>query len=111
MNNTEPHHLSLGELIDRLEQESDKDRVVPVGFCNPHSYRGYYEDLAFEIRKNVSIQEMLDSAKSAVGKTFTGWKGGNYKMNEWTPVWIVKEQGYCGESLGAFLLELMLVQR
>ena len=106
----EPNHLTLGELIQRLKRESDRSRVVPVGFSRPHSYRGYYDELAFVLCEQVSVQEMLNAARSAVGKTFFGWKGGEYKMNEWTPVWLVKEQGCTGESLGAVLLELMLAR-
>ena len=102
-----PNHLSLGEIITRLKQ-ADPEQVLPIGFAAPHSYRGYYEELAFEVRRNVTVGEMLAAAESALGTTFQGWKGGDYTMREYSSAWLVREEGYCGESLGAVLLELML---
>lgn len=102
-----PNHLALGELIKVLEAEPP-DKRIKLGFTRPHSYRGYYEDLAFELRGNVTIGAMLADAKSALGATFTGWKGGDYVMSEWTQTWIVTERGDLGESLGALLLSLLL---
>lgn len=105
--NITPRHLTLHELITRLEQE-DPARLIPVGFGNPHSYRGYYDECAFELRRSVSIREMLTDARSAVGATYQGWKGGDYTMDAYTECWLVTEQGDCGESLGALLLDLLL---
>lgn len=102
-----PEQLDLGELVAALETER-QDHVVPLGFRHPHSYRGYYDEVAFEAARNVSVAEMLASARSAVGATFQGWKGGDFTMRESTPVWLVQEEGDCGESLGAVLLHLML---
>ena len=39
--------LTLGHLIDELE-EMLPDATVP-DLRHPHSYRGYYDDLAFEL--------------------------------------------------------------
>lgn len=106
-----PSHLSLGQLIDRLRAEPDLSRRVPIGFDSPHSYRGDYYDLAFEIAQNVTVAEMLASAESALGATFQGWKGGDYTMSKYTEVWLVEQGGCCGESLGSVLLALMLQDR
>jgi hypothetical protein len=103
----QPEHLDLASLIATLEKE-DPAKVVPIGFGDPHSYRGFYEDVAFEVRTNVTVGEMLAAANSAVGETFQGWKGGDNTMRLSTPVWLVSEEGRCGESLGAVLLHLML---
>ncbi len=100
---------TLKHLIERLSHEDPK-RVVPLGFRHPHSYRGYYEDLAFEPAENVTVGEMLTAARSASGATFQGWKGGDYEMNEWTTVWLAK-RGATGETLGPILLDLMLASR
>ena len=103
-----PEHLSLGGLIAALESH-DPDTRLAVGFTNPHSYRGYYEQLAFGIAENVTVGEMLTDARSALGETFQGWKGGDYEMDEDTPVWLVSERGTSdGETVGAVLLDLML---
>lgn len=103
-----PDHLGLGQLIERLAAEPDQDRRVSIGFNHPHSYRGDYWELAFEIALNVTVSEMLAAARSALGATFQGWKGGNYTMGEHTGLWLVAEEGACGETIGAILLELLL---
>ena len=118
--------MTLEELIQRLENENPM-QVVPVGFGHPHSYRGYYaetaiagtenpdsitqkifrDELAFKKVKNVTVAQMLADAKSAVNETFTGWKGGEFTMRPSTDVWVVEEQGECGEGIGTMLLDYM----
>lgn len=98
--------MTLAELIGILEK-ADPARVAPVGFSNPHSYRGYYCCVAFEPKENTTVAEMLESAKSALGATFAGYKGGEYKMSEWTDVYLA-EYGHSGESIGPILLAYML---
>jgi hypothetical protein len=109
---TVPAHLSLGELIGRLDQEDREHpgKRIKIGFVNPHSYRGYYEQLAVEISYDVAVADMLYDAKTALCATFQGWKGGDYTMRDYTQVWLVDEPGDCGESLGAVFLELLLAQ-
>lgn len=102
-----PSHLALGELIERLKAE-DPAKRVRLGFNGPHSYRGYYHDVAFGAARSVTVGEMLADAESAMGAVFQGWKGGDYTMGEWTSCWLVMEEGDCGESIGAVLLELLL---
>lgn len=79
--------MILKDLIIFLEQR-DPDLIVPVGFAKPHSYRGYYEELAFEPAVNVTVESMLACAKDAVGRIFIGYKGGEYTMTEYTDVWL-----------------------
>ena len=98
--------MTLGELIKFLKSK-DRKKIVPLGFDNPHSYRGYYEELAFEPALNISVEEMLDCAKEALGNTYEGYKGGIYKMGNSTDVWLA-EYGHCGESIGPILLKYML---
>lgn len=100
--------VTLERIIERLEQVEDKDRVLRHGWTNPHSYRGFYEDLAFEPKENVTIRHMLNEAKSALGKTFRGWKGGEYEMTERTVCWIAHEGRTSDDLVGPLLLELML---
>lgn len=102
-------NLCLGDLIARLEQE-DPDRVLPLGFADPHSFRGYYCDLAFEPRQNIRIGDMLDAARSALGATFTGWKGGDFTMSDYTDCWISHEGDSSDNRIGPLLLELLLAQ-
>jgi hypothetical protein len=57
------------------------DKIIRNGLKNPHSWRENYPELAFEPAHNVSIKDMLNEAKDCVDKTFTGWKGGDFKMS------------------------------
>ena len=98
--------MTLGELIAALEK-LDPDLVVPFGFHHPHSYRGYYDQLAFEPRENVTVGSMLADAREALGTTYEGWKGGDYTMSEWTDVWLAQE-GSTGETIGPHFLGLIL---
>ena len=98
--------MTLSELIERLEK-ADPAAVVRNGFSTAHSYRGYYEDLAFEPATSVPVGHMLNCAKAALGKTYCGWKGGEFLMHEYTTVWIA-EHGCTGEELGPLLLSYML---
>lgn len=102
-----PECLDLGEVIHTLKNH-DPDTTLRLGFHRPHSYRGDYMDLAFEIAENVTVGAMLADARSAVGATFEGWKGGDYTMDKNDPVWLVQERGDTGETLGRVLLGLML---
>lgn len=102
----QPKELVLGDVIERLESEPVEKRLK-LGFGEPHSYRGYYEQLAFEPARNVTVGAMLAAARSALGKTFQGWKGGDYVMNEDSSVWLA-HLGAVGEPLGGLLLECLL---
>jgi hypothetical protein len=98
--------MRLGELIATLEK-ADPDMIVPVGFDNPHSYRGYYEQLAFEPAENVSVASMLAAAREALGSTYQGYKGGDYVMDEYSIVNIAW-YGESGEEISAILMSYML---
>jgi hypothetical protein len=102
-------YLGLGELITRLERE-DPNRVLPLGFAEPHSYRGYYDQLAFEPRRNIAIGDMLAAARSALDATFQGYKGGDYTMREHTACWIAEYGTDSDNLIGPLLLELLLAQ-
>lgn len=88
---------TLGEIIDTLAI-LPADMVFPHGFAHPHSYRGYYDELAFEPATNTRAGDMLADAQAALGKTFTGYKGGDYEMQSWTDCWLA-EYGDTGDSL------------
>ena len=88
------YHLNLGELIRALDDEpEDKFVMLDDGrFPDPDSfgsYRGYYEDLAFTVRDHeTTVAEFLAAARKALGSEFTGYKGGEFVMDESTPLWI-----------------------
>lgn len=100
--------LTLKDLIEILDEAQRKtpDRILEVGFGDPHSWRGSYHNLAFEPKENVSIDEMLSDAKSSLNNTFTGYKGGEYKMAEFTDVHL----DYYGECHDVPLSRWVLIE-
>lgn len=94
--------LTLGELILKLEpivekQKERKDEAeVKYDFeylfpTSIDSWRGSYDELAlnFEIEGNcMKVTDFLKMLKEALGKEFTGYKGGEFYMNKNTPVWV-----------------------
>ena len=79
--------MTLGKLIDQLSSMRDKDYIQ--GFGSPHSYRGYYSDLAFEPSDNeISVFSALEICKSAMGEVFEGYKGCEFQMGRNTPIWM-----------------------
>lgn len=99
--------MSLGELIEILEAE-DPNKVVPFGFGDPHSYRGYYDELGFEPKRNVTVASMLADCRRSLGATFTGYKGGEYTMSTYTQCWLARWGDTSDDTLGPALLRCLL---
>lgn len=86
--------MTLGELIQALESLPADAKIQGVN--SPHSYRGYYSDLAFEPMEGMATAaDLLKDCRGSMGVVFTGYKGGEYMMGQNTPVWIA-EYGCCG---------------
>lgn len=92
-------HLTISELIDKLEQFSSDDvlytsnNVKLVGDYG--SYRGYYEDVAFEYTEEnkwddptFTVGEFLDTVRSAHRSTLHGYKGGEFYCGDDTVCWL-----------------------
>lgn len=90
--------LTLGEFISELEKHPPETPIINIG--EPHSYRGYYSDLAFEKREGVrSVGELLEELKNeCLNHTFEGYKGGDFIMNEDAPLWIA-DYGSTGDKM------------
>jgi hypothetical protein len=96
--------MTLGELIEVLENApqcpvvyqdiNDGERHYPGDF---DSWRGVYAELSLEpVGQPTTVKELLAKAKEADGKTFQGYKGGDFTMGKHTAVWA---DPY-GESVG-----------
>ncbi len=89
------YHLTLGDLIAKLTDiEYNDGGELLVKFedgsypCSPDSYRGYYSDLAFSSREEpITLTGLLSDAEECLGKTLTGYKGGDFTMAAGTPLW------------------------
>ena len=88
------YHLTLGAFIEQLEAMW-ADSVVPV--TNPHSYRGYYTDLAFEPGES-TVSALLEQSKEVLNTCLTGYKGGEFMMGPDTPLWVA-DYGDTGPAL------------
>jgi len=92
--------LTLGELI--LKLEAVKDKEVPIVFdfglqleqdikpTGVDSWRGSYNELAigYDTKGKEKVKTFLECLKEAIGKEFTGYKGGEFLMGKITPVWV-----------------------
>ena len=88
--------LSLGEII--LKLEGIKNTKLPVLFdikkyhpTGIDSWRGSYNELALEYDnkgKPMILADFLKVLKDTIGKTITGYKGGDFLMGKTTPVWV-----------------------
>jgi hypothetical protein len=102
--------LSLGGLIAILERRDQNEPVV-FDFCGMlpthlESYRGYYADLALGhapgggMRSSgPTVSDLLRTMQGAVGKTFTGYKGGEYRMDPGTRLWVDNPGDASGTAL------------
>ena len=119
--------LTLGELILKIEplivkQEDIKKRfdeearvIYDFGGLFPtclDSWRGSYSELALDFKdygykehqaKPMSVTSFLKMLKEALGKTFVGYKGGDFVMNKHTPIWV---SNY-GESSHTVVIEVV----
>ncbi len=84
--------VTLGELIASLKAADPSIPVTVNGggsIAYPHSYRGYYSDIAFQpSNERATVAEVLAIVEPCLGQTFEGWKGGDFTMGKSTPVFV-----------------------
>ena len=79
--------LTLGGLIAVLKAMPTGSRVANL--VRPHSYRGYYTDLAFMQEEGTrSCESLFSECTAAMGQVFEGYKGGDFVMGALTPLWV-----------------------
>lgn len=88
---------TLGDLITALQSAPEDECVrfdfggfTPTGF---DSYRGYYRFLALDYKEihwneRSTVKQFLKECEETNGKTFTGYKGGDFTMDLKTPIWL-----------------------
>lgn len=94
--------MTLGEVIDELKR-AEPGATVQFDFCytaptTVASYRGYYNELAIGWQPATHDAEsgtywplastILERLEDAVGKTFEGYKGGDYTMDRGTTLYV-----------------------
>jgi hypothetical protein len=90
--------FTIKTFIDELKKYPENKMIESLE--QPHSYRGYYSDLSFKrFEGQMPVKDLLKVLQDdCLNKTFTGYKGGDFYMDEHTPVWIA-DYGYCGVKI------------
>lgn len=117
--------LTLGQLIERLESipasygDDGEPKVVYFDFAyffptTLHSWRGSYDEIAIGYGRSdysktklrpPTVTELIATLRFGVGSTYEGYKGGEYRMTENTPIW-VDEYGEGGSTGVVGILDL-----
>ena len=103
------HCITLGHLADALSSYPsdaivrwDRERKHYYGRVGKypgyfHSWRGDYSDLTLDRgMEPPTVAQLLTRAQAAIGATFQGWKGCDFRMDRETPVW-AENDGDCQE--------------
>lgn len=98
--------LTLGELLHTLKAipDEDNDKCVTFDFGTAvptefDSWRGVYAEIALgyeltgydatgDVTPDPKLSEFIKKVETAIGSTYTGWKGGDFTMSKHTPVWV-----------------------
>ena len=101
--------MSIEEVLETLREKLrvSGDYNLPIGFGTPDSYRGSYDEVAFEPKRNTSLSQSIANVESAIGKRCVGYKGGEYTYDKHTSCNIAY-YGSTGTPITAFLLYMML---
>lgn len=103
--------MNIEQILEALEK-FDMDLPVEIHGLTwraypffVYSYRGYYSHLGIQPGgSRISNNQFWFMLKRAIGSKYTGYKGGVYKMQKSTPVWIATE----GECDGLFVVDIRL---
>ena len=103
------YQLTLGLAIQTLEEIAPSTPATLSILGTPGklaSYRGYYDDLAFEPELTpVTVGEVLAELKGALGNSFKGYKGGAFIMKADTPLWV----SAWGQASGIAIMDIQII--
>lgn len=99
-------NVRLAHFIDLLKAVPEE---LPIKYDTgefpgpPDSYRGYYSDLALAIEPTENeeaptVKHLLGWMQEALGKTYQGYKGGDFVMDAQTPLW-ASNYGECNGTM------------
>ena len=101
--------MNVKEVLEKLK-EYDILQKLSRSLVNPHSYRGDYSEIGFvEHIESTTVGEMITTISGVIGTTYTGWKGGNFTMSEYSNCYIA-EKGSCGRELTEDFIELIVLE-
>ena len=97
--------MELKEFKDYIEN-TDNGKQFNYGISKPFSWRGSYDEVAFEILEQpMTREEILANIEKAYKGTFYGYKGGEYTYKDYTEVHFEEDSrsntagGYCAEMI------------
>lgn len=101
-----PYHnegLDFGNLVQELKRLSPDTSIrFDFGYNVPScwsSYRGYYEDLAIgytdENPHEFTVKDFLDILYEAKAGTLLGYKGGEFRVDNKTNIWVAQGSSQC----------------
>jgi hypothetical protein len=122
----ESGQLTIRQIIERCEAlkpyetlpvrvfDEDGEHYHGQHVYSTDSYRGYYNELSIDplsdaeaVRlrhSGMTLAQFTTAMYGAVGRTYSGWKGGEYTMHDDTFVWIAER----GTSDGLMVKDLKL---
>lgn len=93
--------LDLSEVIEALKAMPEDARVRGLD-GTLHSDRGWYDRSATAPSILAwSAHELADLFEAQIGKPIHGWKGGDYYVDSFKPVYVA-EYGSTGPAIGGF---------
>ena len=97
--------MTLEEFKNQIER-TEENKEFEYGISEPFSWRGSYDEVAFEIlQQPMTREEILANIQKAYDETFYGYKGGEYRYQDYTPVNFEEsygrytDGGYCAEMI------------
>ena len=97
--------MNLQEFKNYIEH-SESGKVFEYGISQPFSWRGSYDEVAFEILQSpMSREDILKNIEIAYNETFYGYKGGEFRYSGFTPVNFEEDYscytdgGYCSRLI------------
>ena len=97
--------MELKEFKQQIEQ-AETGKTFDYGISEPFSWRGSYDEVAFEILEQpMTREEILANIEKAYTGTFYGHKGGEYTYEDYTEVHFEEDSsrwtdgGYCAEMI------------
>ena len=97
--------MELKDFKQQIEN-AEKGKTFDYGISSPFSWRGSYDEVAFEILEQpMSREGILSKIQEAYENVFYGYKGGEYRFSDWTNVNFEEGErnytdgGYCSEMI------------
>jgi hypothetical protein len=79
---------SYEELAISYTQDGKYEGYIGDEIEHESHYGNYYKRIPTDLPENVTAHDFLEMLKTCQGKTFEGYKGGNFTMGKTTPVWV-----------------------